>query len=151
MSKSLAKIYVHVVFSTKGRTDTIPKTHLKEVHAYIAEILNKNDSQAVCVGGTANHVHILFELNKNMSVSETVRIVKANSSKFINEQKGSLDIPFCWQNGYGAFSISQSHVKDVRHYIETQEEHHAKVDFKDELRRLCGLYGIEIDEKYIWN
>lgn len=141
---------MHVVFSTKGRTDTIPKTHLKDVHAYIAEILNRNDSQAICVGGTANHIHILFALNKNKSMSETVRMVKANSSKFINEKNG-FDIPFCWQNGYGAFSISQSHVSDVRHYIETQMEHHAKVDFKDEFRRLCGLYGIEIDERYIWD
>jgi len=151
MSKSLTKLYVHVVFSTKGRTDTIPKTHLKEVFAYIAEILNKHDSQALCVGGTANHIHILFTLNKSMSVSETVRIAKANSSKFINDKHGIMNVPFCWQNGYGAFSISQSHVKDVIHYIETQEEHHAKVDFKDELRRLCSLYGIEIEEPYIWN
>ena len=150
MAQSLSKIYVHLVFSTKGRTDTLPKGHLGEVHAYVAEILNQQHAPAICVGGTANHIHILFILNKTMSISETVRLVKANSSKWINEKNGLLN-HFAWQDGYGAFSISQSHVDAVRHYIETQEEHHAKIDFKDEFRRLCELYDVPIDERYVWD
>ena len=150
MSQSLSKIYAHLVFSTKGRTETLPKQHLKEVHAYIAEILNRHNSPAICVGGTANHVHILFVLNKTMAMSEIVRIVKANSSKWINTKNGGLT-PFCWQDGYGVFSISQSHVDAVRHYIETQEEHHRKATFQDEFRRLCEIYDVGLDERYAWD
>lgn len=150
MSQSLTKLYVHLVFSTKGRTDTIPKLHLKNVHAYVAEIFNQHNSPAICVGGTANHIHILFALNKNMSLSEIIRIVKSSSTKYINKNNGIFN-PFCWQNGYGAFSISQSHVNDVKHYIETQDEHHTRVNYQDEFRRLCSLYGVEIDERYVWD
>jgi REP element-mobilizing transposase RayT len=150
MSQSLSKIYAHLVFSTKGRTETLPKQHLKEVHAYIAEILNQHHSPAICVGGTANHVHILFVLNKTMAMSEIVRIVKANSSKWINAKNGGIT-PFCWQDGYGVFSISQSHVEAVRHYIDTQEEHHHKVTFQEEFRRLCEIYDVGLDERYAWD
>ena len=150
MSQSLSKIYTHLVFSTKGRTDTLPKQHLTEIHAYVAEILNQHHSPAICVGGTSNHIHILVILNKTMSVSDTVRVEKANSSKWINKKNGKNYL-FCWQDGYGAFSISQNHVDAVKHYIETQEEHHAKIDFKDEFRRLCGIYGVGLDERYAWD
>jgi len=150
MSQSLSKIYCHLVFSTKGRTELIPKGHLKEVHAYVAEILNQHHSPALCVGGTANHIHILVVLNKTMSMSDTVRIVKANSSKWINEKNGKYK-RFCWQDGYGAFSISQSHVDAVKHYIETQEEHHHKTTFQEEFRRLCALYDLPLDERYAWD
>lgn len=150
MSQSLTKLYTHLVFATKGRTDTIPKRHINDVHTYIAGILKQNNSPAIAIGGTSNHIHILFALNKNISLSDIVRIVKTNSSKYINEKNGSLN-PFFWQDGYGAFSISQSHVDDVKHYLEIQEEHHSKVDFKDEFRKICSIYGVEIDERYVWN
>ena len=83
-------------------------------------------------------------------MSDTVRIVKANSSKWINEKNGKYN-PFCWQDGYGAFSISQSHVDAVKSYIQNQESHHAKVSFQDEFRRLCQLYDVELNEQYAWD
>jgi REP element-mobilizing transposase RayT len=150
MSQSLSKLYIHLVFSTKGRTETLPKQHLSEIHAYVAEILNQNHCPAICVGGTANHIHILFILNKTMSLSDTIRIVKTSSSKWINEKNGKYN-PFCWQDGYGAFSISQSHVDAVMHYIETQAEHHAKTSYMDEFRRLCEIYDVALDERYAWD
>ena len=150
MPQSLSKLYVHLVFSTKGRTDTIPKTHLEEIHAYVAEILNNHHCPAIQVGGTANHIHILFILSKTMSISEAVRTVKANSSKWINQNNSPLH-PFAWQDGYGAFSVSQSHVEAVQNYIIGQEEHHKGIDFKDEFRRLCKKYNVEIDERYAWD
>ena len=150
MSQSLAKLYVHLVFSTKERTDTLPKQHLDEVHAYVAEILNTNHCPAIQVGGTANHIHILYIQSKTMTLSDTVRLVKSNSSKWINEKNGKYN-PFAWQDGYGAFSISQSHVDAVQKYIKGQAEHHAKIDFKDEFRRLCKLYDVELDERYAWD
>ena len=150
MSQSLSKLYIHLVFSTKGRTETLPKRHLSEVHAYVAEILNQHHCSAICVGGTANHVHILFILNKTISMSEIVRIVKASSSKWINERNGKYN-SFCWQDGYGSFSISQGHVDAVKHYIETQEVHHAKTSYMDEFRRLCEIYDAGLDERYAWD
>lgn len=175
MPQSLAKNYIHLVFSTKGRMDTIPKAHLKEVHAYVAEILNSNHCPALSVGGTANHIHILYVLSKTMTLSDSVRLVKANSSKWINEKNGKLAMPssfspqqcsnadsalrsvrrpfnpFAWQDGYGAFSISQGHVDAVKHYIEGQEEHHKGVDFMDEFRKICNMYGVGLDERYAWD
>lgn len=150
MPQSLSKIYTHLVFSTKGRTETIPKGHLKEVHAYVAEILNNNHCPAICVGGTANHIHILYIQDKTKALSETVRIVKANSSKWINEKNGRFN-PFCWQDGYGAFSISQSHVDAVVKYITSQEEHHHKTTFEEEFRRLCEISDASLDERYAWD
>ena len=138
------------MFSTKGRTETLLKQHLQDVHAYVAEILNNNHCPAIAVGGTANHIHILFIQSKIMTLSDVVRLVKSNSSKWINERTGKYNI-FAWQDGYGAFSISQSHVEAVKAYIAHQEEHHHHVSFQDEFRRLCKLFDVNLDERYAWD
>ncbi len=150
MPQSLAKIYVHLVFSTKERTKTLPKQHLEEIHAYVAEILNNNHCPAIQVGGTANHIHILYIQSKSIALSDTVRLVKSNSSKWINEKNGKFNV-FAWQNGYGAFSVSQNHIEAVCEYIKAQKEHHSKTDFKSEFRRLCEIYDVPLDEKYAWD
>ena len=149
MGQSLSKIYTHLVFATKGRAEILPKEHLNEVHAYIAETLNKNGCKAIAVGGTANHIHILYIQSKTMSLSETVRVVKSCSSKWINEHTCCLSF-FCWQDGYGAFSISNSHVDDVVRYIQNQLEHHKRVSFEDEFRKICAKYNVALDERYAW-
>ena len=151
MPQSLSKIYVHLVFSTKGRTETIPKTHLAEVHAYVAEIFNNNGCPAIQVGGTANHIHILFLLGKTMDLSKIIRTVKSCTTRWINEKNNNPFHKFFWQDGYGAFSVSNSHVDSVAKYIQGQEEHHRKVTFQDEFRKLCQLYKIELDERYAWD
>ena len=150
MSQSLSKLYVHLVFSTKGRVETLPKQHLSEINSYIAEILNRNHCPAIIIGGTANHIHILYVQSKTMSLSDIVRLVKSSSSKWINEKNGIFN-QFAWQDGYGAFSISQSHVDSVINYIKHQKQHHEKSSFQDEFRRLCQLYGVELNEKYAWD
>lgn len=151
MSQTLAKNYLHLVFSTKGRTDTLPKRHLAEVHAYMAGILKQNKCPALCVGGTSNHIHILFCLDRTKNLSDVVRTVKSCTSQWINERMASPFSHFCWQDGYGAFSISQSHVAAVTQYIKCQEEHHKKVSFQDEFRRICQLYKVGLDERYVWD
>ena len=151
MSQSLAKIYIHLVFSTKGRTDTIPKANLAEVHAYMAEIFNNHGCPAIQVGGTTNHVHVLFLLGKQVNLSEIVRTVKSSTTRWINEKTGNPFRHFCWQDGYGAFSVSNSHVDAVVAYINGQEEHHKKVSFQDELRKICQLYNVNLDERYAWD
>lgn len=138
---------MHIVFSTKGRANLIPKVHLDEVHAYIAEILNANHCPSIRVGGTENHVHILCIMSRSITISELVRIVKANSSKWINSKQSH----FLWQEGYGCFSISQTHVDAVKNYIAGQAEHHKRVNFQDEFRRLLEIYQIEYNEQYVWD
>jgi len=150
MSQSLSKIYTHLVFATKDRADIIPTDNLSDVHAYIAEILNKNGCHAIAVGGTTNHVHILYVQSSVLSLSDTVRIIKSNTSKWINSKNGKFTF-FCWQDGYGAFSISESHVNQVVKYIHNQQEHHKHVSYKDEFRRLCQIFNINLDERYVWN
>ena len=126
------------MFSTKGRTDTIPKQHLAEVHAYVAEIFNNHHCPAIQVGGTSNHIHILFLLGKTTDLAEIVRTVKSSTSRWINES-------------YGAFSVSNSHVDAVVNYIKGQEDHHRKVSFQDEFRKICQLYDAGLDERYAWD
>ena len=151
MPQSLSKIYIHLVFSTKGRTESIPKTHLAEVYAYVAEIFNNHGCPAIQVGGTANHIHILFLLGKQVNLSEIVRTVKSSTSRWINEKNNNPFHKFLWQDGYGAFSVSNSHVDAVVKYIQDQEEHHKKVSFQDEFRRICELYNAGLDERYAWD
>lgn len=138
------------MFSTKGRTDTIPKARLKEIHAYLAQILNNNNCSAISVGGIANHVHLLFVLSKTNTLADIVRLLKSNSSKWINEHNGCSN-QFCWQDGYGAFSVSQSQVQKVVDYIENQETHHRTKTFMEEYKQLLDAYGIGYDEKYMWD
>ena len=150
MSQSLSKLYVHLVFSTKDRINMIPQNDLSNVHAYVAEVFNAQHNPAICVGGTTNHIHVLFVLNKTTTVAEIVRVVKTASSKWINAKNTMMSRPFCWQEGYGAFSVSNNHVDAVAEYIRRQEEHHKHVSFQDEIRRMCYLYHLDLDERYAW-
>lgn len=104
MGQSLSKMYVHLVFSTRGRTDTIPQSVASELYAYIAEILKANHSPALRIGGVANHLHVLFSLDRSKALADVVRTVKSNSARWLNCKMGMMH-PFYWQDGYGAFSI----------------------------------------------
>lgn len=121
-----------------------------EVHAYMAQILNSNNCKAISVGGTSNHVHLLFILSRTNSLADIVRLIKSNSAKWINEHNGLLN-QFCWQDGYGAFSVSQSQVQKVVDYIKNQETHHYKKSFMEEYKQLLDAHGIGYDEKYMWD
>ena len=150
MSQSLVQLYTHLVFSTKHR-----KSYLKDdafrakVHSYLAGACKNLESPSLIVGGFEDHVHVLSRLSKTISVSVLVRELKRESSKWIKTQPPGLS-SFHWQNGYGAFSVSPSHVEGLRRYIGNQMEHHKTETFQEEFRRLCRKYGVEIDERYVW-
>ena len=148
MSQSLAKKYIHLIFATKYRENIIKQTDLSELYAYITGILNHIDCPMICIGGTTNHVHVLCVLNKNMALSKMVEEVKRSSSKWI-KSKEPFYRQFGWQNGYGAFSVSQSKVEIVVKYIQNQEEHHKKMLFVDELKMFLREYGVEYKEEYL--
>lgn len=148
MAQSLAKNYIHIVFSTKNREKTMRKEDLTEIFSYIAGIIKNCECHSICVGGTTNHIHILCTLNKNLALSKLIATIKANSSKWLH-QKDYYYRAFAWQDGYGAFSVSQSVIEKTTEYIKTQEEHHKKADVREELIALHNAYNIEYDDRYI--
>ncbi len=152
MAQSLAKVYLHIVFSTKNRIGFLQDKNLqKEIHAYLAGICKNLDSPSHLIGGTTDHIHILCLLSRKYTISDLLRELKRESSKWI-KTKNILSLnDFHWQNGYGAFSVAPSHVDPLKKYIANQEEHHRKETFQDEFRRLLQKYNVEYDERYIWD
>ncbi|WP_341871435.1 IS200/IS605 family transposase [Aeoliella straminimaris] len=151
MPQSLAQLYIHLVFTTNQRTPFLADAAFRNhTHRYLAGVCKNQGSPAISIGGTEDHVHTLLRLGKTSSISELVRELKRDSSKWIKEENPQLE-HFHWQQGYGAFSISPSHVNAIKSYISTQEEHHRKESFQDEFRRLCTKYGVELDERYAWD
>ena len=148
MSQSLSQIYIHATFSTKDRINLLRKDDLPRIHAYIAGTLTDMGCPALKVGGTENHVHALFVQSKNLSLAQTMENVKRASSKWIKTQHASYRA-FAWQEGYGAFSVSQSSVDAVVKYISEQEEHHKRFNFQEEVKRFFDLYKVQYDERYL--
>jgi len=150
MPQSLAKLYVHLVYSTRNRERVITEAIREELHRYTCGILQEWDSPAIVVNSVEDHLHVLFVLSKNHSVSEIVEQVQKGSSKWI-KTKGAVFAQFHWQNGYAAFSVSQSAVAEVVRYIEGQEEHHRVKTFQEELREFFKQYEVKHDERYVWD
>ena len=151
MPQSFAQIYVHLVFSTKDRRPFLQNpAERDEMHAYLGGISRNLECPPIIVGWVADHVHLLFHLGRTMTVADVVRELKRESSKWFKE-RFSQSVEFAWQSGYAAFSISPSHVPAVKEYIRTQDDHHRKVAFEDELRKLLTKYGLEWDERYLWD
>jgi REP element-mobilizing transposase RayT len=148
MPQSLANILIHVIWSTKERRPLISDAVRAGLHGYMAGILKNLESPALIINSVDDHVHMLCQLSKNLAACKLVEEVKKSSSKWMKEQ-GITD--FAWQNGYGAFSVSQSNVDAVRKCIEDQAEHHRKRDFKDEFREFCRKHNVSLDERYVWD
>ena len=150
MAQSLVKNYMHVIFSTKHRKPLIDENIEKELHTYMGGICKELECPPLKIGGYHDHVHIFCLLSKKIAVMRFLQEVKANSSGWIKD-KGSQYKNFHWQDGYGAFSVSQSHVEIVKNYIEKQHEHHKIKSFQDEFREFLKRYEIEYDERYVWD
>jgi putative transposase len=150
MPQSLSKLYVHLIFSTQRRDRLLAPSVRGPLHAYLATVLKNQDCPALKIGGTSDHAHLLFRLSKNLALAEVVEKVKTSSSKWLKTQAKALQ-SFYWQNGYGGFSVGPAEVDSVAAYIEGQEEHHRVVSFRDEYRRFLKEYGVEYDERYVWD
>ena len=150
MSQSLVQNFVHLIFSTKDRRPFLKEAKFHQrLHAYLVGICKNQGSPSILVGGVADHVHILCCLGKTVDVSTLIRELKRESSKWVKQENARLS-QFYWQKGYGAFSVSPSHIEALKIYIERQEEHHQRESFQDELRRICRKYGVTLDEQYAW-
>ena len=150
MPQSLSCILVHIVFSTKHRQPFIKPEIETELFKYMAGIFREYNSPALAINGTENHVHNLASLAKTMTVSKLIEEVKRSSSKWIKTQDDAYK-NFYWQTGYGAFSISPSQVEVSKNYIANQKEHHRNQTFQDEFRALLRRYGVQYDERYVWD
>ncbi len=151
MPQSLSNVLIHVVFSTKHRHPHLATPELRGTMAgYMVGILRNINCPSLIIGGTEDHMHILCNLHRTVSVAQLVEEVKTNSSIRIKEEGPGLR-DFHWQNGYGAFSVSQSNVEQVKAYITSQEEHHRRRDFQAEFRLMLERHGIQYDERYVWD
>ncbi len=151
MPQSLAQIYLHVVFSTKERRPFLADPVLRdEMHRILGAECNNHECPVLCVGGVADHVHFLCRLGRAVAISELVKEVKRESTLWAKRKWENLR-DFHWQSGYGAFSISPAHVDAVCEYIANQEEHHRRESFQEEFRGLLKKYGLEWDERYVWD
>ena len=149
MAGTFSQIYIQVVFTVKGWENLIGKEWKDELHKYIAGIIKGKEQKPIIVNGMPDHIHAFVGLRPAMAISDLVRDIKNNSSNFINEKR-LVKGRFIWQEGYGAFSYSHSHIQNVYDYILNQEEHHRKKTFREEYIDFLKKFEIEYNEKYLF-
>lgn len=148
MPQSLAKVYLHGIFSTKHREPLLADDLCEELYRVMGGAINNQGCQSLLIGGVEDHVHVLFELGRTVSIADVFGKMKSTSSAWIADQIGK---EFHWQAGYAVFSVSQSNLEAVKIYIRNQREHHATKLFQDEVREWLRRYEIEWDERYLWD
>ncbi|QED38359.1 IS200/IS605 family transposase [Antarcticibacterium arcticum] len=147
MADTYSQIYIQIIFAVKGRANLIPNNKKQELYKYITGIVTNEQQKLIAINGMPDHIHILIGLKPNKSLSDLVRDVKSNSSRFINEKRWTA-VKFEWQKGFGAFSYGHSQLSRVIRYIEQQEEHHHKLTFKEEYSRILELYRISYNPNH---
>ena len=151
MPQSLARIWLHIVFSTKERRSYLQNAEIREE---MFRMLGHHAKGTGCpparIGGWTDHVHVLCGLSRTVTVAELVEVLKRETSKWIKQRAADLGT-FHWQNGYGAFSVSQSIVDQVIEYIDRQSDHHRRMTFQEEFRALCAKHNLQIEERYAWD
>lgn len=149
MAGTYSQIYIHIVFAVKGRENLLDTNWREEVFRYISGIIKEKGHKPIIINGHADHVHCFIGLKPSMAISDLVRDIKNNSSKFINDKK-YLKGKFNWQEGYGVFSYSHSQIKRVYDYILNQENHHRKKTFKEEYLELLKKFEVEHKPDYLF-
>ena len=150
MSQSLSYLLIHVIFSTKDRAPIIGDSIRPKLHAYLATVARNAGCECYRVGGVADHVHLAVLLSRTLAVSELVKELKIPSSIWMKAQSPA-HAGFAWQGGYGAFSVGSSDLEVLKRYIDMQEEHHKTLTFQQEYRIFLEKYGVEYDERYVWD
>ncbi|NUM80969.1 IS200/IS605 family transposase [bacterium] len=149
MPNTYSQIYIHIVFTVKGRQNLIDEIRREELQKYISGIVRERGQKMLAIFCMPDHTHLLVGLKPDIAISDLVRDVKAGSSNFINKNKWMRG-QFNWQTGFGAFSYSKSQIHDVVHYILNQKNHHRKKTFKEEYLELLKKFEIEYDESYLF-
>src|ERR1044072_428165 len=148
MSDSYTNLLYHIVFSTKDRRPLITTNHEARLYNYIGGTIRGLGGISLELNGTEDHVHLLAKLRPDRALSEVLRELKAHASGWMHDVFPTLK-GFSWQRGYGAFTVSQSNVDEVRRYIQRQKEHHAKLSFRDAFIQFLKDNGNDDDERYV--
>jgi len=149
MANTYTQIYIQVVFSVQGRQSLISREHKEELYKYISGIVRNKKQKLIAIDGTADHVHVFLGIKPDIALSDLVRDIKNNSSKFVNEKKWTRG-KFNWQEGFGAFSYGHSQIDAVVKYIQNQERHHAKRTFREEYLEMLEKFSVQFDERYVF-
>ena len=149
MANTYTQIHLQFVFAVKYRNGLIHASFKEELYKYISGIIKENNHKLLAINGMPDHLHIFIGMRPSQSISDLLQDIKGSSSKWINEKK-FLKVKFEWQEGYGAFSYSKSHVNNVISYIQNQENHHKKETFREEYLKFLKVFEIEYDERYIF-
>jgi putative transposase len=147
MANTYYQIYIQAVFAVKYRDSLIAEEWRSKLFSVIGNLINETGCKTIIVNGVEDHVHCLIGLKPNISISDLMKIVKAKSSKFVNDNQLSKS-RFSWQEGYGAFSYSKSQIDSVYKYIQNQKEHHKKQTFNDEYLNFLNKFNVAYEEKY---
>ena len=150
MANTYTQIHIQFVFAVKYRNGLIHASFKEELYQYISGIIKANNHKLLAINGMPDHLHIFIGMRPTQPISDLLQDIKGSSSKWINEKK-FLKVKFEWQEGYGAFSYSKAHVKNVIEYIQNQESHHKKESFREEYLKFLKVFEIEYDEHYIFN
>ena len=150
MANTYSQIYIQIVFPVKGRLNIIPKKNKEELHKFITGIITKRGQKLLSINCMPDHIHIFVGMKPDISISDLTRDIKSGSSKFINNKRW-VKGRFQWQEGFGVFSYSNSHISKVINYINNQENHHNRKTFKEEYVEFLNAFDIEYNEKYLFN
>jgi REP element-mobilizing transposase RayT len=150
MAQSLAKLLVHLIYSTKHRAKLLPHEPYKELHAFCGGVLKNHKCHLIEMNNVADHVHLLFDLHRTEALSDIVRELKASSSKWLKDQSPAYR-SFEWQDGFGAFSLGMSQKLGAIAYLQSQQEKHAVISYEDEFRGFLDAYEVVYDERYVWD
>jgi putative transposase len=149
MANTYSQIYIQVVFAVYGRENLIKPEWKDEIYKYISGIVKNKKQKLIAINGVSDHVHILLGIKPNCDLSHLVQEIKANSSRFINDER-FVHGRFNWQEGFGAFSYGYSQLDTVIGYIQRQEEHHKKKSFREEYLGFLEKFQVNFDEKYLF-
>ena len=150
MANTYTQLYVHVVFTVKGRSNLISTRWKEDLYKYITGIITNEKQKLMIINGMPDHLHLLIGLKPDCNLSDLMRTIKANSSKWINENRFVVE-KFQWQTGFGAFSVGTCSVDAVINYIKTQEEHHRKKTFREEYIEFLDTYQIDYNINYLFD
>lgn len=149
MANTYTKLYIQFVFAVQNRRSLIRPEWEEELYKYITGIIQNKSHKMIAINGMPDHLHMFIGFQPVDHMSELIKVVKGESTKWIKEQ-GYADGSFKWQAGYGAFSYSRSHIDRVYHYIQNQKEHHRKKSFREEYTELLKKFDVDYDERYIF-
>ena len=148
MANTYSRLHVHIIFAVKGRANPIAEKWREDLYKYISGIIMNKHQKLMIINGMTDHIHILMGFNPDSVISDIVRDIKSNSSRWINDNR-FVHGKFEWQNGFGAFSVGYSNITMVANYIQNQQQHHRNKTFRDEFIEMLDKYHISYKPEYL--